>query len=150
MKKYTINHCYDINTTVEVLADSEDEAKQKASVINLKTEDAYNIYLNEQEIIETEDIGNLNDMIEEAGRIIREYKGDDPFPIDKYPKISIDYWNGETYETTSSLVEDIFWDYGKNRLIVSSEKLEDVSIKELPEFQQYEICSAILGSNELM
>lgn len=150
MKKYTINHCYDINTTVEVLADSEEEAKQKASVINLKIEDAYNIYLNEQEIIEVEDVGDLNEMIEKAGRIIREYKGDDPFPLNKYPKISLDYWNGETYETESYLLEDVFWDYEKNEITVSSDKMEDVAIKELPEFQQYEIYSAILESKVLM
>ena len=46
----------------------EEEAKQKASVINPKIEDAYNIYLNDQEIVEIEDIGDLNKMIDKAGR----------------------------------------------------------------------------------
>lgn len=148
MKRYTINHCYDVKTTVVVLADSEEEAKQKASVINLKIEDAYNIHLNEQEITESEEIGDLNEMIKEAGRIIREYKGEDPFEVESYPTITSTIWGGYDMEEVEDLVEDFYWDEEHEELGMIVNDNVEVLISELDEMEQYEVAKLIIESAE--
>lgn len=148
MKRYTIDHCYNVKTTVEVLAESEEEAKQKASVINLKIEDAYNIHLNEQEITESEEIGNLNEMIKEAGRIIREYKGEDPFEVESYPTITSTIWGGYDMEDVEDLVEDFYWDDVHEELGMIVNDNVEVLISELDEMEQYEVAKLIIESAE--
>lgn len=146
MKRYTINHCYDVNTTVEVLAESEEEAIEKAKVMNLKIEEAYNIYLNEQEIIGTEDIGDLDEMIEKAGQIIRDYNGEDPFEVEEYPSITTTIWGGYDMEDVENLVEDFYWDDEHKELgMIVNDNIE-VLISELDEMEQYEVAKLIIES----
>lgn len=148
MKRYTINHCYDVNTTVEVLAESEEEAIEKAKVMNLKIEEAYNIYLNEQEIIGTDDIGDLDEMIEKAGQIIRDYNGEDPFEVEEYPSITTTIWGGYDMEDVENLVEDFYWDDEHKELgMIVNDNIE-VLISELDEMEQYEVAKLIIESAE--
>ena len=146
MKRYTINHTYTVKTTVEVLSSSEEEAKQIARTINLKIEDACSIHLNEQDIIGTDDIGDLNEMIKEAGQIIRDYNGEDPFEVEEYPSITTTIWGGYDMEDVEDLVEDFYWDETREELGMIVNDNVEVLISELNVVEQYKVATLIIES----
>lgn len=153
MKKYSVDSCRFIRTTVEVLADSESEAKLKASMVPFDENDIQTNYLDRQTIVEEIEIGSLWEMIQQATNIIKDYyKGqhDGPYKVIKYPYVTVlGYWNGYSYDNEKDLVKDFYYDPYENELTIVFEMHENTSILDLNDIDQYKIAKCIIESKSL-
>lgn len=153
MKKYSVDNCRFIRTTVEVLADSESEAKLKASMIPLDESDIQTNYLDRQTIVEEIEIGSLWEMIQQATKIIYDYydgQHDGPYKVIKYPYVTACHvWNGYDYSNEKALVEDFYYDPYEKELAIVFEMYSDCFISECNDIDQYKIAKCIIESKSL-
>lgn len=147
MKKYTIHYNFYATADVEVLADSEEDAKSKARLVELELKD-YDFNLNEETIIDWEDVPDLGELIQKASAIIKQYgegEQEDFFNVPCYPTVTTQCWNGEEFLKQKNLVEDFYYDPEKGLMMDVGEGFE-VELSELPELEQMEVCQVIIDS----
>lgn len=147
MKKYTIHYSFYATADVEVLADSEEEAKQKAQQVELELKD-YTFDLNEETVSNVENVPDLDSMIEKANLIIKTYDKtkDDCFKVDCYPQITTQLWKGEEYYFKKNLVEYFYWDENHNEYGVIIDGDVEILMSELSEMEQFQISQHIIES----
>ncbi|MDO4802671.1 MAG: hypothetical protein Q4A15_10955 [Prevotellaceae bacterium] len=147
MKKYTIHYNIYATADVEVLADSEEDAKSKARLVELELKD-YDFNLNEETIIDREDVPDLGELIQKASAIIKQYgEGghEDFFNVPCYPTVTTQCWDGDEFLKQKNLVEDFYYDPEKGLMMDVGEGFE-VELSELPELEQMEVCQIIIDS----
>lgn len=153
IKKYSVDNCRFIRTTVEVLADSEEEAKLKASMVLFDENDIQTSYLDRQSIVEEIEIGSLWEMIQQATKIIKDYyegQPDGPYKVIKYPYITLpNCWDGYGYSQKKALVEDFYYDPYESELAIVFEMYSDSLISECNDIDQYKIAKCIIESKSL-
>lgn len=145
MKKFTIIHNFTAVTSIEVLAETREEAFQKARENDLELSD-YSFELDSAEIGREEEVPDLKELINKASEVIKRYgekehKGFFSVPI--YPTITTQTWNGDEFIKHHNIVEDFCWDSEKGLMINVGEGLE-VELDELPEIEQLEVCELII------
>lgn len=147
MKKYTILYCFDAVANIEVLANSKEEARNKAREIELDLND-YDLQLNEEEVVKEEDVPDLNDLIQKATSIIKQYDEEgheDYFAVPSYPVITTQCWNGDEFVKQKNVVEDFYYDSEKGLMMDVGEKFE-AELSELPDIEQMIVCQVIINS----
>lgn len=141
MKKFIIIHNFTAVASIEVLAETREEAFQKARENDLELSD-YSFELDSAEIGREEDIPDLKDLISKASEVIKRYgeeEHDNFFSVPTYPTITTESWNGDEFIN----VEDFYWDSEKGLMINVGEGFE-VELDELPEIEQLEVCELII------
>lgn len=148
MKKYTIQFNFDAVASVDVLANSEEEARSKAREVELELSD-YDLQVVYESVESETEVPDLTEMIEKAGLIIRLYderQNDEPFAVDTYPKITTQLWNGEDYVNKHYLVEDFYWDSDREELGMIIDEDVEIMMSELSEMEQFNVSKLIIES----
>ena len=145
MKKFTIIHNFTAVASIGVLAETREEAFQKARENDLELSD-YDFELDSAEIGREEDMPDLQELINKASEIIKRYgeeEHDSFFSVPTYPTITTESWNGDEFIKQRNIVEDFYWDSEKGLMMDVGEGFE-VELDELPEIEQLEVCELII------
>jgi len=145
MKKYTIVYNYIAASSVEVLANSMEEAYRKASKISIPYEDL-DLDLDNKEIVEAEDVPDLNSLIEQAEDILKEAQDNDAdIILNPWPLVTLEVWDGNRMLHRKERIELLYWDFDCNEIGFNTEEsCGDHLLSELPEIEQLEICESII------
>lgn len=147
MKKFTIIHNFTAVASIEVLAETREEAFEKARENNLELSD-YDFELDSAEIGREEDIPDLKELINKASEVIKRYgeeEHDSFFSVPTYPTITTQAWNGDEFIKHHNIVEDFYWDSEKGLMMDVGEGFE-VELDELPEIEQLNVCQVIIDA----
>lgn len=145
MKKYVVICRYYATAEIEVLANSEKEANEKADQVELSPEDFFFDFI-DSEISEAEEVPELSGMIERAGEILDRFskeKDDEVYTVPAYPIVTTNIWDGREIKKVRNLIEDFYWDSEKGLMMDVGEGFE-VELDELPEIEQLEVCELII------
>ena len=145
MKKFTIIQNFTAVTSIEVLAETREEAFQKARENDLELSD-YSFELDSAEIGREEDIPDLKELINKTSEVIKRYgeeEHDSLFSVPTYPTITTESWNGDEFIKQRNIVEDFYWGSEKGLMMDVGEGFE-VELDELPEIEQLEVCELII------
>ena len=145
MKKFTIIHNFTAVASIDVIAETREEAFEKAKENDLELSD-YNFELDSAEIGREEDVPDLKELINKASEVIKRYEeegNDSCFSVPTYPTITTQSWNGDEFVKHHNIVEDIYWDSEKGLMMYVGEGFE-VELDELPEIEQLEVCELII------
>lgn len=148
MKKYVIVCRYYATAEIEVLANSEKEANEKADQVELSPEDFVFDFI-DSEISEAEEVPELSDMIERTGKILDRFskeKDDEVYIVPAYPIVTTNIWDGREIKKVRNLIEDFYWDKETSELILTSEDQVDISLSELSEAEQHKVCNMIIDA----
>ena len=148
MKKYVIVCRYYATAEIEVLANSEKEANEKADQVELSPEDFVFDFI-DSEISEAEEVPELSDMIERTGKILDRFskeKDDEVYIVPAYPIVTTNIWDGREIKKVRNLIEDFYWDKETSELILTSEDQVDICLSELSEAEQHKVCSMIIDA----
>ena len=147
MKKFTIIHNFTATAAIEVLAETREEAFEKATQNDLELSD-YDFELDSAEIGHEEDVPDLQELICKASEVIKRYEEEgreDSFSVSTYPMITTKTaWNGDEFIRKNQIVEAFYWDSDKG-LVMDVEEGFDVELDELPEIEQMEVCELIIN-----
>ena len=147
MKKFTIIHNFTAVASIEVLAETREEAFQKARENDLELSD-YDFELDSAEIGREEDMPDLQELINKASEVIKRYgeeEHDSFFSVPTYPTITTESWNGNDFIKQRNIVEDFYWDSEKGLMMDVGEGFE-VELDELPEIEQLNVCQVIIDA----
>lgn len=147
MKKFTIIHNFTAVASIEVIAETREEAFQKARENDLELSD-YDFELDSAEIGREEDIPDLQELINKASDVIKRYgeeEHDNFFSVPTYPTITTESWNGDEFIKQRNIVEDFYWDSEKGLMLDVGEGFE-VELDELPEIEQLNVCQVIIDA----
>lgn len=147
MKKFTIIHNFTAVASIEVIAETREEAFEKARENDLELSD-YDFELDSAEIGREEDIPDLQELINMAGEVIKRYgeeEHDSFFSVPTYPTITTQSWNGDEFIKQRNIVEDFYWDSEKGLMMDVGEGFE-VELDELPEIEQLNVCQVIIDA----
>ena len=147
MKKFTIIHNFTAVASIEVLAETREEAFQKARENDLELSD-YDFELDSAEIGREEDVPDLQELINKASEVIKRYgeeEYDSFFSVPTYPTITTQAWNGDEFIKQRNIVEDFYWDSEKGLMMDVGEGFE-VELDELPEIEQLNVCQVIIDA----
>ena len=145
MKKFTIIHNFTATASIEVLAETREEAFEKARENDLELSD-YNFELDSAEIGREEDVPDLKELINKASEVIKRYEeegNNSCFSVPTYPTITTQSWNGDEFIKQRNIVEDFYYDSDKGLMMYVGEGFE-VELDELPEIEQLEVCELII------
>lgn len=147
MKKFTIIHNFTAVASIEVIAETREEAFEKARENDLELSD-YDFEFDSAEIGREEDIPDLQELINKAGEVIKRYgeeEHDSFFSVPTYPTITTQSWNGYEFIKQRNIVEDFYWDSEKGLMMDVGEGFE-VELDELPEIEQLNVCQVIIDA----
>ena len=147
MKKFIIIHNFTAVASIEVLAETREEAFQKARENDLELSD-YSFELDSAEIGREEDIPDPKELISKASEVIKRYgeeEHDNFFSVPTYPTITTESWNGDEFIKHHNIVEDFCWDSEKGLMMDVGEGFE-VELDELPEIEQLNVCQVIIDA----
>ena len=147
MKKFTIIHNFTAVASIEVIAETREEAFEKAKENDLELS-AYNFELDSAEIGREEDIPDLQELINKASEVIKRYgeeEHDSFFSVPTYPTITTESWNGDEFIKHHNIVEDFYYDSDKGLMMYIGEGFE-VELDELPEIEQLNVCQVIIDA----
>ena len=145
MKKFTIIHNFTAAASIEVLAETREEAFEKARENDLELSD-YNFELDSAEIGREEDVPDLKELINKASEVIKRYEeegNNSCFSVPTYPTITTQSWNGDEFIKQRNIVEDFYYDSDKGLMMYIGEGFE-VELDELPEIEQLGVCELII------
>ena len=145
MKKFTIIHNFTAVASIDVIAETREEAFQKAKENDLELSD-YNFELDSAEIGREEDVPDLKELINKASGVIKRYEeegNNSCFSVPTYPTITTQSWNGDEFIKQRNIVEDFYYDSDKGLMMYVGEGFE-VELDELPEIEQLEVCELII------
>lgn len=142
MKKYTIRCSFLAEADVEVLANSEDEARQKARNTEIPFEN-YHFEPDTETVEDEEEIQDLSDMIREVTSIIKQKEELVP---EECPSIHLELWNGDDWETKRKKVSAVFWDNEEEKIGIELNDESDMLLDELTEIEQYEVCKSVINT----
>lgn len=147
MKKYTIIHNFTAVASIEVLAETREEAFEKARQNELDLAD-YDFELDSAEIGKEEDVPELSKLIEQAEAVIKLYderQHNDCYSVSCYPTITTLSWNGDEYIRHKNIVEDFYYDSDKGLMMNVGEGFE-VELAELTDIEQLNVCQVIIDA----
>ena len=147
MTKFTIIHNFTAVASIEVLAETREEAFEKAKENDLELS-AYNFELDSAEIGREEDTLDLQELINKASEVIKRYgeeEHDSFFSVPTYPTITTESWNGNEFIKQRNIVEDFYYDSDKGLMMYIGEGFE-VELDELPEIEQLNVCQVIIDA----
>ena len=144
MKKFVIHYNYYATVDVTVLANSKEEAIEKADQIEFDNND-FELDFESREAFDKGDVPDLQDLTTKASNIIKDYKSDEPFKVLYCPTVTTRSWDGEKFEKQHNTVEDFYWDEEKGLMMDVGEGFE-VGLTELSDIEQLEVCQVIINA----
>lgn len=144
MKRYYIHYNYYATADVPVLAETEEEALQKAREVHLDLED-YDFTLNEESIIDEEEVPDIKSLIKEAENILKQ---SDSIELNPWPTVTILVWNGEYMEPIRETIENIYWDEEREEIGFETDRCSELTISDIPDIEQIELCQTIIKTQE--
>lgn len=144
MKKFVIHYNYYATVDVTVLANSKEEAIEKADQFEFDNND-FELDFESREAFDEGDVPDLQDLTTKASNIIKDYKSDEPFKVLYYPTVTTRSWDGEKFENQHNTVEDFYWDEEKGLMMDVGEGFE-VGLTELSDIEQLEVCQVIINA----
>ena len=146
MKKFIIHYNYYATADVTVLANSKEEAIEKADQIEIDNDD-FDFEFDTREVYDYEDVPDLQEVIDKATAIIKKFNEgagqEDFYSVPCYPTITTQVWNGDEFIKQRNIVEDFYYDSDKGLMMYVGEGFE-VELDELPEIEQLEVCELII------
>lgn len=147
MKKYVVHYNYYATVDVEVFAESEEEAKEKANQVCVDPR-CYDFSLDEQSIIDMEDGIDLPSMVAELTDCVKhhvsEYPGE-PMSVGHYVYCEVcSTWTGAEYVPVLDTVTGLIWNEDAQSLVVSFKNHGDMHFDELAEIDQYYLAKNVL------
>ena len=148
MKKYIIHYNYYATADVTVLANSKEEAIEKADQIEIAN-DEFDLEYDNREAFELEDVPELQEVIDKATAIIKQFNEgagqEDFYSVPCYPNVTTYYWNGDEMAKNKNAVEDFYYDPKKGLMMDVGEGFE-VELSELSDVEQLNVCQVIIDS----
>ena len=146
MRKYIIHYNYYATSDVTVLANSKEEAIEKADQIELSN-DEFDLQFDTREVYGSEDVPDLKETIDKAEAIIRKFDEgagkDDFYSVPCYPTITTLVWNGDEYVRHKNIVENFYYDKG---IMLDMGEGFDVELAELTDIEQLNVCEVIIDA----
>lgn len=145
MKKFTIIHNFTATVSIEVIAETREEAFEKASKNNIDPRD-YEFELDSAEIGHEEEVQDLQSLIEKAEAIMKKAdEEDDEITLFPWPLVTVESWDGSKMEYHHQRMSLIYWDYEADEIgFNTDESSADFILSELDEIEQFEICQSII------
>ena len=149
MKKYTIIHNLTAAVSIEVLAETREEAFEKAAKNNIDPRD-YDFELDNAEIGDEEDVPDLQELIAKAEAIIKKAdQEEDHITLNPWPLVTTESWDGSQMLYHKQLMYQLYWDYESDEIGFNTEESAgDFYLSELPEIEQFELCQTIIKTQE--
>lgn len=149
MKKYSIIHNLTTTVSIEVLAETQEEAFEKAAKNNIDPRD-YDFELDNAEIGDEEEILDLSELITKAEAIIKKADQEDETVIlNPWPIVTTESWDGSQMLYNKQLMYQLYWDYESDEIGFNTEESAgDFCLGELPEIEQYNLCQQIIKTKE--
>lgn len=148
MKKFIIHYNYTATADVTVLANSKEEAIEKADQIELSNDD-FDLEFDTREVYDSEDVSELQEVIDKASAIIKKFgEGaghEDFYSVPCYPTVTTLVWDGDEYIKHKNIVEDFYYDSEKGLMMDVGEGFE-VELSELSDIEQLNVCMAIIDA----
>lgn len=149
MKKFTVIHNFTATASIEVLAETREEAFEKARQNELDLAD-YDFELDSAEIGHEEDIPTLSTLIEKAEAIIKKANEEDVcFVINPWPRVTTELWTGYNMEHRQELTENVYWNAEDDEIGFTLDGGAEAILSEFPEIEQFNICQSIIAQAEL-
>lgn len=144
MRKFIIIHNFTATASIEVLAETREEAFAKAAQNELDLAD-FDFELDSAEIGHEEEVPDLQEIIEKAESIIKKADEDDiAFVLSPWPRVTIELWNGQNMEHRHELTENIYWNAEDDEIGFTLDGGAEAILSEFPEIEQLNICRAII------
>lgn len=144
MRKFIIIHNFTATASIEVLAETREEAFEKAAQNDLDLAD-YEFELDSAEIGHEEEVPDLQEIIEKAESIIKKADEDDiAFVLSPWPRVTTELWNGQNMEHRHELTENIYWNAEGDEIGFTLDGGAEAILSEFPEIEQLNICLAII------
>lgn len=140
MKRYYIHYNYYATADVPVLAETEEEALERAREVQLNLED-YDFTLNEESVIDEEEVPDLKSLIKEAENIL---KGKESIKLNPWPTVTVLVWNGECMEPIREIIENIYWDEEREEIGFETDRCSELTISDIPDIERLELCQSII------
>ena len=149
MKKYTVIHNFTATVSIEVLAENQEEAFEKASKNDIDPRD-YDFELDNAEIGDEEEIPDLTELITKAESIIKKAdQEDETIILNPWPVVTTESWDGTQMLYHKQLMYQLYWDYEYDEIGFNTEESAgDFYLSELPEIEQYNLCQQIIKTKE--
>lgn len=148
MKKFVIHYNYYTTADVTVLANSKEEAIEKADQIEISN-DEFSLEYDNREAFELEDVPELQEVIDKATAIIKKFNEgagqEDFYNVPCYPTVTTYCWNGDEMVKKKNIVEDFYYDPEKGLMMDVGEGFE-VELSELSDIEQLNVCLVIIDA----
>ncbi|MBQ0142825.1 MAG: hypothetical protein KBT06_08525 [Prevotellaceae bacterium] len=148
MKKFVIHYNYYATADVTVLANSKEEAIEKADQIEISN-DEFSLEYDNREAFELEDVPELQEVIDKATAIIKKFNEgagqEDFYNVPCYPTVTTYCWNGDEMVKKKNIVEDFYYDPEKGLMMDVGEGFE-VELSELSDIEQLNVCLVIIDA----
>lgn len=146
MRKYVIHYNYFATADVTVLANSKEEAIEKADQIEIPN-DEFSLEYDNKEVCESEEVPVLQELIDKADAIIRKFDEgagkDDFYKVPCYPTITTLCWDGDKLNQRKNVVENFYYDKG---IMLDMGEGFDVELAELTDIDLLNVCQVIIDS----
>lgn len=151
MKKFVIHYNYYATADVTVLANSKEEAIEKADQIEIPN-DEFDLEYDNREAFELEDVPELEEVIDKATAIIKKFNEgagqEDFYNVPCYPTVTTYCWNGDEMVKNKNAVEDFYYDPDKGLMMDVGEGFE-VELSELSDVEILDVCQVIINSAQV-
>lgn len=149
MKKFTIQIDYHATIKVEILAESENEALNKARQVEIEKREL-EIEKEKETVIEDIDVQDLQTLIEQAENIMMKAEEEGiEIELNSWQYVTLEFWDGDEFVNEKRLIEHIYWDTDAYEICFSTtEGGEGFCLSEIPEIEQFNVCNAIIDSNK--
>ena len=148
MKKFVIHYNYYATADVTVLANSKEEAIEKADQIEISN-DEFDLEYDNREAFELEYVPELQEVIDKATAIIKKFNEgagqEDFYNVPCYPTVTTYCWNGDEMVKNKNAVEDFYYDSDKGLMMYIGEGFE-VEMSELSDVEQLNVCQVIIDA----
>ena len=148
MQKFIIHYNYFATADVTVLANSKEEAIEKADQIELSN-DEFDLQFDTREVYGSGDVPDLKEIIDKAEEIIRKFDEgagqEDFYNVPCYPTVTTYCWNGDEMVKNKNTVEDFYYDSDKGLVMDVGESFE-VEMSELSDVEQLNVCQVIIDA----
>ena len=139
MKKFVIHYNYYATADVTVLANSKEEAIEKADQIEIPN-DEFSLEYDNREAFELEDVPELQEVIDKATAIIKKFNEgagqEDFYSVPCY---------GDEMVKNKNAVEDFYYDSDKGLMMDVGEGFE-VELSELSDVEILNVCQVIIDA----
>ena len=148
MKKFVIHYNYYATADVIVLANSKEEAIEKADQIEIPN-DEFDLEYDNREAFELEDVPELEEVIDKATAIIKKFNEgagqEDFYNVPCYPTVTTYCWNGDEMVKNKNAVEDFYYDPDKGLMMDVGEGFK-LELSELSDVEQLNVCQVIINA----